>query len=193
MRQQGFNRKVVRTVDTKAETVQRLEVITGVGRRRRWPAEVKAQVVMESLERGAIVSEVARRHGLTPQQLFGWRRQARNQVPVPRFAPVVVDAAAPISPLGAAASDGTITAIEIIVSAVVIRVRGMVDVKTLTRAQGREGHIMIVPPTSVRVLVATKPVDFRAWMGSPRSCRKSSKPIRSRASSTCSGPRDRTE
>jgi hypothetical protein len=27
-----------------------------------------------------------------------------------------------------------------------------------------EGHIMIVPPTSVRVLVATKPVDFRNGM-----------------------------
>jgi transposase-like protein len=47
-----FEPKVDRTFDTKAETVQRVEVITGVGRRRRWPADVKAQVVMESLEKG---------------------------------------------------------------------------------------------------------------------------------------------
>jgi transposase-like protein len=79
MGRQRFDAKVDRTFDAKAETVQRVEVITGFGRRRRWPSEVKARVVMESLEKGAIVSEVARRHGLRPQQLFGWRKQARKQ------------------------------------------------------------------------------------------------------------------
>ncbi len=32
---------------------------------------------MESFEPGANVSEVARRNGISPQQLFGWRREAR--------------------------------------------------------------------------------------------------------------------
>ena len=38
---------------------------------------------------------------------------------------------------------------------------------------------MIVPPTNVRVLIATKPVDFRKGvMGWRRSWKRSSKPIR---------------
>jgi transposase-like protein len=98
MGRQRFERKVDRTFDTKPDPVERVEVITGVGRRRRWPANVKAQIIMESLEKGARVSEVARRHGLRPQQLFGWRKQARNHVPVASFAPVVVDAGVATSP-----------------------------------------------------------------------------------------------
>src|SRR5579864_479640 len=46
-------------------------------RRRRWGDEVKAQIVAESLAPGAMVSEVARRHGLTPQHLSAWRKAAR--------------------------------------------------------------------------------------------------------------------
>jgi transposase len=49
---------------------------TGAARRRQWPSDEKARIVMESLRRGANISEVARRNGLSPQQLFGWRRQA---------------------------------------------------------------------------------------------------------------------
>jgi transposase len=56
---------------------QRVELLTGPSRRRRWSAEEKARIVAESLMPGARVSEVARRWQLHPQQLFGWRRQAR--------------------------------------------------------------------------------------------------------------------
>jgi transposase len=35
--------------------------------------------VEETLAPGAVISEVARRHGLTPQQVFAWRRQARQR------------------------------------------------------------------------------------------------------------------
>ncbi|MFO1344696.1 MAG: transposase [Rhodocyclaceae bacterium] len=52
-----------------------MEIFTGAGRRRSWSAEQKAQIVAESSSAGTSVSAVARRHGLTPQQLFGWRRQ----------------------------------------------------------------------------------------------------------------------
>ena len=55
----------------KPEPVRRLEVFTGSGRRRAWTAEQKARIVAESYESGETVSAVARRHGLTPQQLFG--------------------------------------------------------------------------------------------------------------------------
>lgn len=44
--------------------------------RRRWSSAAKSGILAEALEPGVNVSAVARRHGLKPQQLFGWRRQA---------------------------------------------------------------------------------------------------------------------
>ena len=67
-------------LDPKGETVQRIEVITGGGeRRRRWSDDEKAEAVEESLQPGVVVSQVARRRGLAPQQLFTWRREARQK------------------------------------------------------------------------------------------------------------------
>jgi transposase len=43
---------------------QRVEVITGRQRRRRWTAEEKTRIVAESLEADANISDVARRHVL---------------------------------------------------------------------------------------------------------------------------------
>lgn len=59
-----------------AEPVRRFEVFTGSGRRRSWSAEQKERIVAETLSGEESVSAVARRHGLTPQQVFSWRRQA---------------------------------------------------------------------------------------------------------------------
>jgi transposase len=59
--------------------VRRIDVIAGAGGRRRWTVDDKARIVAERLEAGAAVSVVARRHGLTPQQLFGWRREGRKR------------------------------------------------------------------------------------------------------------------
>ena len=64
----------------KAEPVRRLEVFTGAGRRRSWTAEQKARIGAETCAEGATVSAVARRHGLTAQQLFAWRRKAADDV-----------------------------------------------------------------------------------------------------------------
>ncbi|MBO0717725.1 MAG: transposase [Rhizobiales bacterium] len=76
----------------------RLEVITETGRRRWFSRDDKVRIVEETLVPGAVVSDVARRHGLAPQQVFTWRRQARQlwaaQVDEPRFVPAVVDAPA---------------------------------------------------------------------------------------------------
>jgi len=75
------------------EPVRRFEVFTGTGRRRDWSDDDKARIVAESYAPGASVSEVARRHALSPQQLFGWRRLLRRAPePVPMFVPAVVDA-----------------------------------------------------------------------------------------------------
>ena len=81
----------------------RLEVITETGRRRWFSRDDKARIVEETLVPGAVVSDVARRHGLTPQQVFTWRRQARQpratKADEPQFVPAVVDApAAAIAP-----------------------------------------------------------------------------------------------
>ena len=56
------------------EPARRLEIFTGHGRRRSWSTEQKGRIVAETLG-GESVSAVARRHGLTPQQVFAWRRQ----------------------------------------------------------------------------------------------------------------------
>ena len=56
----------------------RVEVIEGPSGRRSWPDVVKAQIVRESFEPGVTVSEVARRHRMSPQHLTLWRRAARE-------------------------------------------------------------------------------------------------------------------
>jgi transposase len=80
-----------------SEPVRRLEIFTGAGRRRRWSGDQKAQIVAESLTGRESVSAVARRHGLTAQQVFTWRRQVRGRSAVAEdrlsFASVVVSSA----------------------------------------------------------------------------------------------------
>jgi transposase len=58
-----------------SEPVRRLENFTGSGDRRSWPPEARGRIVAETVTGGESVSAVARRHGLTPQQVYGWRRQ----------------------------------------------------------------------------------------------------------------------
>jgi transposase len=52
----------------------RVEVITSVQRRRRWPLSEKERIVAASLEPRAIASEVARTAGIHTSQLYRWRR-----------------------------------------------------------------------------------------------------------------------
>jgi transposase len=75
----------------------RVDIRVGVGRRRRWTDEAKGRIVAESYAPGAVVSEVARRHDISPQHLFGWRKAARaGQLTLPMddapaFVPVVTE------------------------------------------------------------------------------------------------------
>jgi transposase len=94
-----------RTTGTNGDGFRRLEVITGVGRRRRWSTEEKARIVAESLDPATTASAVARRHGLHASQLFVWRQQlqqgalAAETSGAPGFVPVLlaVDSPAPVT------------------------------------------------------------------------------------------------
>ena len=125
----GFNP----TLDPRPVLVRRLEVLTGVGGRRRWSSDDKARIVEETLAPGATVSEVARRHDIRPQQLFGWRRGMRIVDPEPRmsFVPALVEApekAERARPKPARSGRGDI---ELEIDGVVVRVRRGAETKTV--------------------------------------------------------------
>ena len=75
-----------RSDDIRRPLLPGFDVYAGVGRQR-WPDEVKADIVAESFRPGAVVAEVARRHGCRPQQVHDWRRMARlGQLALPATA-----------------------------------------------------------------------------------------------------------
>lgn len=115
---------------------RRIEVFTGAGRRREWSADDKARIIAESDNGSESVSGVARRHGLTPSQLFSWRLAASKVKPAKRgrkaaaFAPVVLsNESASIGRQQLYAHDNTI--IEIVIGQVIVRVGHGVDMATL--------------------------------------------------------------
>jgi transposase len=136
----------VSTVDHKLEpevsAVRWLEVITGTVRRRQFTDDFKVRVVEETLAPGAVVSDVARRHGLTPQQVFTWRRQARQSTLVstnseaPKFVPAVVETALPSRPARKRRRrmhqvDRTSGSIEVEIEGVTVRIGHGADAKTI--------------------------------------------------------------
>jgi transposase len=108
----------IRTITNGAG--HRLDVVE-TGRRRRFSDDFKAGIVAASYEVGAIVTDVARRHGVSAGQIYHWRalfgawREAVAMPDcVPAFVPVSVadeEAAlqAPRQPLGHAPPDGMLT------------------------------------------------------------------------------------
>jgi transposase len=123
-----------RRFDPEVREVRRLEVITGALGRRRWSAEAKARIVAESLAPGVVISEVARRHDLRPQQLFAWRHQARQgRLALPpaelSFVPVVGATDAPPAETSAA----PIGMIEVALGGAIVRVPAEVDGKLLAK------------------------------------------------------------
>lgn len=98
-------------------------------------------MIEETLVPGAVVSEIARRHGLTPQQLFTWRRQARRTTTTvavkekPQFVPAVVEGALPA---GSVRRRGRRTSprsglIEVAIEGVTVRVARGADARTVER------------------------------------------------------------
>src|SRR3546814_11452940 len=71
----------VRTFETGFERQEgqrpsRMDVIPAGPTRRRWSAEAKARIIASSFEPGANIAEIARTHGLLPQQLYAWRHDS---------------------------------------------------------------------------------------------------------------------
>jgi|ERR1017187_4393357 transposase len=63
---------------TDTRQISRLEVVD-TGRRRRWSDGAKLRVVEESLSGPRLVSATARRHGISNQLLFAWRKAFRER------------------------------------------------------------------------------------------------------------------
>jgi transposase len=111
------------------QSFRRIEVLTGTARRRRWSAAEKAAIVAESFAPGAVTSDIALRHGVHRNQLYGWRRELRlatganATLAVPEFVPVVAEGHVAVAP----------AAIEIEIPGAVLRVAPGVDLAFLGR------------------------------------------------------------
>ena len=116
-------------VSTSAEVDSKQEP----ARRRRWPEAVKRRMVAETLQPGASVSVVARRHDVNANQLFAWRRQHREGMlggecgaTSPALLPVSVAVSEPPQP------EVPIGSLEVrFPSGAVVRVSGRVEGTTL--------------------------------------------------------------
>jgi transposase len=62
---------------TDTRHISRLEIVD-TGRRRRWSAAEKLRIVEESFSGPRLASATARRHGISNQLLFAWRKAYRE-------------------------------------------------------------------------------------------------------------------
>ena len=58
-----------------SSSVDRGEVFSQIQRRRRWSVDQKLAILAEAGQPGMSISYVARRHGISPSLVFGWRRR----------------------------------------------------------------------------------------------------------------------
>jgi transposase len=77
----------------------RMEILTGVERRRDWSDDDKLSILEEATAEGARVADVARRHDIKPQQIYTWRRTfaGKRAEPVVSFLPVALITSEPTS------------------------------------------------------------------------------------------------
>ena len=114
--------------------------------RRRWPDELKARIVAETLEPGATVRGVADRYGLRANRISEWRRLAKDGKLVlpaaegpPGFAPLMLCDEGPEASSSEARSTADVPPIEIAVGDVMIRLdagTSAVRIAEIVRAVG---------------------------------------------------------
>ncbi|MEW9617712.1 transposase [Shinella sp. S4-D37] len=70
----------------------RMEILTGVERRRDWSDDEKLSILQEAADPDTRIADVARRHDIKPQQIYTWRRKfaAEQAEPVVSFLPVAL-------------------------------------------------------------------------------------------------------
>ena len=116
---------------------------------------------------GSRVSEVARRWQVCPQQVFAWRHAARCDVaamprepasqPVAGFVPIITEATPPVTSVP--------PIIEVTLAGAVVRVGSGMDDCHVDGGDARGARLgvaaMINVPAGARILLATRPVDFR--------------------------------
>ena len=131
----------------QAESYRRIEVITGPVRRRRWTADEKARIVMESLAPGARISDVARRHNLNRGLPQAWCRQAMGAQPLSEpaaaFIPICCSddvASTPAALPTAKEPSAPPGVIEIELGRTRVRVQGTVDADALRLVLGHLGR-----------------------------------------------------
>jgi transposase len=113
--------------DIRRPLSPRIEVYAGVGRKQ-WPDDLKAQIVAESLEPGATVTDIARRHGCRPQQVHDWRRRARSgQLVLPAstdtlsFVPLVSESSPPAAAQPPGSPEAAVVTVEFLGARVEVR------------------------------------------------------------------------
>jgi len=127
-------------MERSTEFLGKIDMIVGPRGHRRWPDELKARIVAETLVKGVTVNEVARRYDMQPNHLLEWRGRARNgKLVLPAietetaFATVVVqadDVPAPASTL-VQANQGS--KLDIILNDITVRLDGDIPVERIAQ------------------------------------------------------------
>ena len=111
----------------------RMDIRTGVGRRRRWTAQEKGRIVAEALNAGVPIAEIARRHDMSSQHLFNWigaAKKGRLALPADEGA-VFVPIVTATMEMGKAPNTAATTAIEIGIKDFVVRAVPGIDMRLL--------------------------------------------------------------
>jgi transposase len=159
-------------ISDDTQIVRRRTEATGVVRRRRWNDEEKGRIVAEAIAPGAVIADVARQHDLAPQHLSNWIRAAKEgqfALPadeMPAFVPVVSVESARANKAAHASLRHHRDRDRSHQGAGAGRCRGARRRSGVARGSALQRMIggMLIPPGQIRVLVATKPVDFRKGM-----------------------------
>jgi len=118
-------------METTDEFLRSLGVVIYRDGRRRWPEDVKARIVAETLLPGATVNAVAAKYAVRANHISEWRRRARDGklvLPVleaePEFAPLVLFDTEPAQAVADATADEDEASIDLLFASVTIRLNG---------------------------------------------------------------------